>query len=47
MMFDNKDALKKEMEEIRLLIRYAVPVEEHTSACNYLESFHEDQFALL
>ena len=46
MMFDNKDALKKEMEEIRLLIRYAVPVEEHTSACNYLESFHEDQFAL-
>jgi len=45
-MLDNQEVLEKIIEEIQLLIRYAVPADEQRSACDYLESFHEDQFAL-
>jgi hypothetical protein len=45
-MFSDKEAMEKTTEEIRLFIRYAVPEEEQASACEYLELFHEDQFAL-
>ncbi|MEA3468486.1 MAG: hypothetical protein U9R57_09740 [Thermodesulfobacteriota bacterium] len=45
MLFDN-DAAKKLLEEIELLIRYAVPEEEQTLANDFLKSFQEDSFAL-
>jgi len=46
MMFDDKDAMKAALEEIELLIRYAVPEGEFSSACDYLSSYREDPFAL-
>ncbi|MBN4058615.1 hypothetical protein JYT85_00990 [Desulfocapsa sp. AH-315-G09] len=45
-MFSDKEAMEKMIEEILLFIRYAVPEEEQVSARDYLELFHEDQFAL-
>ena len=45
-MFENREVLEKLLEETKLLIHYAVPADEQSSACDYLESFHADQFAL-
>jgi hypothetical protein len=45
-MLENKEALKKIHEEIELLIRYAVPVEDQTTAVDFLGRFKEDLFAL-
>ncbi len=45
-MFADKEVMAKIVEEIQMLVRYAVPEEEQQSACDYLELFHEDQFAL-
>lgn len=45
-MFDDKEALEKIIEETKLLIRYAVSAEEQSSACDYLDFYHEDLFAL-
>ncbi len=45
MLIDN-DATKKLLEEIEILIRYAVPEEEQAVASNFLASFQEDMFAL-
>jgi hypothetical protein len=46
MMFDDSNELKAALEEIELLIRYAVPEKEFSSACDYLHSYREDPFAL-
>ncbi len=45
-MFDDDKVMKDLLEEIELLIRYAVPEEEQGNACDYLESFRRDPFAL-
>jgi len=45
-MLDNKEALKKIHEEIELLICYAVPVEDQTTAVDFLGRFREDLFVL-
>ncbi|MCF8055385.1 MAG: hypothetical protein K9K37_01945 [Desulfocapsa sp.] len=40
------DALKELVDEIELLIRYAVPEEEQSMAVDFVHSFHSDHFAL-
>ncbi len=41
-----KDGLKKLLDEIELLVPYAVPVEDHKTAFDLLEKYKEDTFAL-
>jgi hypothetical protein len=45
-MVGDKEALKRIFEEIGLLIRYAVPLEDQVTAFDFLELFKEDQFGL-
>jgi len=45
-MLDDKEALKKILEEVELFIRYAVPIEGQVTAFDFLGLFKEDRFAL-
>lgn len=45
-MLTDNESTKKMTDEIKLLIRYAVPEEEQSTANLFLESFQEDFFAL-
>lgn len=45
-MLDNKKKLLERVEEIRLLIHYAVPAEDHEGALGLVDIFSKDAFAL-
>ncbi len=46
MMLDNKKTLEKTLEEIELLLQFAVPREQYATAREFVERFKDDQFAL-
>ncbi len=45
-MLADKESIKQLLEEIELLVRYAVPEENQAMAFDFLHSFQEDHFAL-
>ena len=45
-MLADQDIMKQLLEEIELLVRYAVPEEDQPTALEFLQYFREDQFAI-